>query len=281
MPNKLLITDLDNTLYDWVTFFTQSFRGMAQELNRILDVPEEQLLSEFRALHQSYGNSEQPFAALDLPSLRQKFPGLSRAQLAEKIDAALHRFNSIRKETLRLYPGVADSLKQLSEHGVKIVGHTEAMFANAYWRLRSLGIDGLFMRLYTLEGKDTFHTTGSSRRVDPPTGFLNVLPREERKPNPAVLADICAREGAARDTTYYIGDSIVRDIAMARQAGVRSIWARYGTVYDAGHWSYLVKVTHWTEDDVRREKDLKSKYGAVSPDFTVDAFNQIVPILLG
>ena len=78
MPKKLLITDLDNTLYDWVTFFTSSFRGMIEELTKLLDVDEEILFAEFRAVHQKYGNSEQPFAVLELPSVLQKYPGLSQ-----------------------------------------------------------------------------------------------------------------------------------------------------------------------------------------------------------
>ena len=33
---KLLITDLDNTLYDWVSFYAQSFSAMFDKLVEIL-----------------------------------------------------------------------------------------------------------------------------------------------------------------------------------------------------------------------------------------------------
>lgn len=81
MQQKLLITDLDNTLYDWVTFFSAAFRSMVGELNKLLDVPEETILSEFKTIHQRYGNSEQPFAVLELPSLQRRFADLSRDEL--------------------------------------------------------------------------------------------------------------------------------------------------------------------------------------------------------
>jgi hypothetical protein len=55
MSKILLITDLDNTLYDWVSFFTPSFKGMVDELIALLDVREETLLDEFKAVHQHYG----------------------------------------------------------------------------------------------------------------------------------------------------------------------------------------------------------------------------------
>jgi FMN phosphatase YigB (HAD superfamily) len=138
MSCRLLITDLDNTLYDWVSFFTPSFRSMVNELTGLLDVREETLLNEFKAVHQHYGNSEQPFAVLELPSLKRRLSGLSRQEILERIDPALHRFNSTRKQTLALYEGVFETLAELQSSGVKIVGHTEAIFANAYWRMRTL-----------------------------------------------------------------------------------------------------------------------------------------------
>lgn len=279
MPKKLLITDLDNTLYDWVTFFTCSFRGMVEELTKLLNVNEEELLNEFRAVHQKYGNSEQPFALLELPSVLRAYPGLSRGEIMQKLDPALHRFNSIRKRTLSLYPNSAETFEYLTGKGVTVVGHTEAILANAYWRIRSLGIDRYFTRLYTLEGMGTIHISDKSRWVDPPDGFVTILPREERKPNPRLIADICRREGVELTNAYYLGDSLVRDIAMANNAGVHSIWARYGTQYDPSCWSYLVKVTHWTDEDVAREKDLKARFVDIKPDYTVNSFSDLPNIL--
>jgi len=277
---KLLITDLDNTLYDWVTFFSASFRSMVAELTALLEVPEETILNEFKVIHQRYGNSEQPFAVLELPSLQGRFADLSRDELLQKVDPALHRFNSTRKRTLALYPGAAEALAELKRAGVKIVGHTEAILANSYWRLRALGIEGYFSRLYTLEGREAIHISPDTRWVDPPEGFVTVVPREERKPNPRLLADICQREGVEPTSTYYLGDSLVRDVAMAKQAGVTAVWARYGTRYDPACWVDLVKITHWTDEDVIREKDLKAKYGGVVPDYVIDSFAELTPIVL-
>jgi FMN phosphatase YigB (HAD superfamily) len=280
MQQKLLITDLDNTLYDWVTFFSASFRSMVTELTSLLEIPEETILNEFKVIHQRYGNSEQPFAVLELPSLQRRFPDLSRDELLKKVDPALHRFNSMRKRTLALYPGAAEALAELKQAGVKIVGHTEAILANSYWRLRALGVESYFSRLYTLEGREAIHISPDTRWVDPPEGFVTVVPRDERKPNPRLLADICRREGVESTSTYYLGDSLVRDVAMAKQAGVTAIWARYGTRYDAACWVDLVKITHWTDEDVIREKDLKAKYGGVVPDYVIDSFAELKSIVL-
>jgi FMN phosphatase YigB (HAD superfamily) len=111
--------------------------------------------------------------------------------------------------------------------------------------------------------------------------FVTVVPREERKPNPRLLSDICQHEGVACTDAYYVGDSLVRDVAMAKEARVTSIWARYGTTYDQNNWTYLVRVTHWTDDDVKREKDLKIRYGGVTPDYTIDSFTELRSVILG
>jgi FMN phosphatase YigB (HAD superfamily) len=280
MRQKLLISDLDNTLYDWVTFFTASFRSMVSELTVLLQVPESTILDEFKAVHQRYGNSEQPFAILELPSLQRRFPDLSRDEVIKKIDPALHRFNGMRKRTLTLYGGTVETLAELQQAGVKIVGHTEAILANSYWRLRALGIEKYFTRLYTLEDKGAIHISPDNHWIDPPEGFVTVVPRDERKPNPRLLVDICQHEGAEPSSAYYLGDSLVRDVSMAKRAGVTAIWARYGTKYNPQCWTYLVKVTHWTDEDVSREKDLKTKYGDVVPDYVIDSFSQLKSIVL-
>src|SRR3984893_18167829 len=83
---------------------------------------------------------------------------------------------------------------------------TRAIFANSYWRLRALGIESYFSRLYTLEGKDAIHISPDSSWIDPPAGFVTVVPRDERKPNPRLLVDICQHENAEPKSTYYLGD---------------------------------------------------------------------------
>jgi FMN phosphatase YigB (HAD superfamily) len=290
MQKKLLITDLDNTLYDWVTFFTASFRSMLEELMRLLAIEHkekeakaEQILREFQMVHQKYGNSEQPFAILEIPSVQQRFPGLSQAELIKELDPALHRFNSMRKRTLALYPGIADVLKRLSKQGITIVGHTEALLINAYWRLRALGVDSYFTRLYTLEGMESIYVPDGTRWVDPPPGFVTVLPREERKPNPRLISDICQREQipTSKASVYYLGDSRVRDIPMAKAAGITAIWARYGTKYDPACWTFLEKISHWTDAERAKEKDLAAISSEVDPDYTIDSpydLERIIPL---
>lgn len=279
---KLLITDLDNTLYDWVTFFAHSFDAMTRALEPILGIPRTQLLDEFKAVHQRYGNSEQPFAVLELPSVRKRFGTSDRGTLKAAVDEALHAFNSERKRHLVLYPSVRETLESVRRRGIRIVGHTEAIAVNAMYRLRYLKIDDLFARLYALHGEALDHPDpDKGMSLEPPPGFIHVVPRDERKPNPRLLLDICESEGVEPHDAWYVGDSLTRDISMAKDAGVVAVWAKYGTNYDRTLWNVLVRVTHWTADDVRREEELRHKAAHISPDYTVNAFGELLGIIEG
>src|SRR5262249_42441199 len=151
LMKKLLITDFDNTLYDWVSYFAPSFDAMSSALAEITGISKDALLDEFKSVHQRLGTSEQPFAALALSSIRARFEGLDRYELLRTIDPALHAFNVTRQSTLQLYPGVLDALATLRSRGVRVVGHTEAHEINARYRLHRLKIEEFFERLYVLD----------------------------------------------------------------------------------------------------------------------------------
>jgi FMN phosphatase YigB (HAD superfamily) len=278
MSSRALITDLDNTLYDWVTFFSRAFDAMVRELTRILSVEREVLLAEFREIHQRHGSTETPWAALELPSARRKFPQASSSDLAQHLDSAFKAFSAERKQHLVLYPGVAHTLECLANNGVAIIGHTEALAINAFYRLTLLEIINLFTRLYTIEGQNIHHPSPERLRSFPPPNLIRSLPSSERKPNPDVLLDICRREGVDPHECLYIGDSLTKDVAMSKQAGVRAVWARYGTNYDPILWDSIVEVSHWTAADVRRESELKQAFRNVRPDFVIDRFDELLPL---
>jgi hypothetical protein len=57
-PISLLITDLDNTVYDWLTAFVPAFYSMVHEAAPLIGVGEEELLDDLQAVHRKHGDSE-------------------------------------------------------------------------------------------------------------------------------------------------------------------------------------------------------------------------------
>ncbi|MCU0289570.1 MAG: HAD family hydrolase, partial [Acidobacteria bacterium] len=132
---ELLIVDLDNTLYDWISFFVPAFYRMIDVAVEILQVDQEALLTDIQKVHQKYGNSEHPFALLETGVVINRFAGKNRAELAKILDPAFHAFNKKRKELLRLFPGVFETLKFINESGCTVVAHTEADVLNSLFRV--------------------------------------------------------------------------------------------------------------------------------------------------
>ena len=87
---RLVVCDLDNTLYDWVGYFVPSFFAMFDKVIEMTGWEREALIEDFRNVHQFYGDSEHPFALLETNHVRRTFPAERRDQLARRFDPAFH-----------------------------------------------------------------------------------------------------------------------------------------------------------------------------------------------
>ncbi|MDU4242461.1 MAG: HAD-IA family hydrolase [Escherichia coli] len=277
---KLLITDLDNTLYDWVSFYSQSFSAMAEELSKEINVPLDILLSEYKVIHQRFGNSEKPFATLELPSVISYFGTNDKILLQKKLTRVFSAFSSKRNHTLKLYPTVRDTLNILRERGVKIVGHTESLEYNSLYRLYKLDVIDFFDHLYTIEDNHNLHPNPKNAKViSVKDDFIIRLSSAESKPNPKLLEHICLTENVDIKDAVYVGDSITKDISMAKSIGMKAVWARYGRQFAPELWEILVKITHWTNKDVEREEQLKESFSRVKPDYSINSFAEILDLM--
>jgi FMN phosphatase YigB (HAD superfamily) len=267
---RMLICDLDNTLYDWVTFFARALYAMVDEASRVLDVPKDKLLGELQEVHRHYHNTEQPFGLLETRSVLEAYPGIPRREIYRLLNDAFHAFNSSRKRHLEAYPGVKEALANIKAEGTLVVAHTEATVVNAEFRLNKLNLTQFFDRLYALEHVGEPHP--EQMPMEPVTGVKHIssLFLHERKPDAGVLWRICDDAGVAPANCLYVGDSISRDIAMANEVGVHSAWAKYGIKYAKDDWQRLVRVSHWTVEDVQRAEAVFKKYGNARPEVILE-----------
>lgn len=268
----VVVTDLDNTLFDWVEMWYRSFNAMLTRLAEDSKVSKEVLEKEFQAVFQKHGTSEYAFAIQELPSLQQRFPG---ADLPVKFDAAIHAYNKARKETLRLYPTVLDTLRTLKARGCLIVGYTESMAFYTNYRVRTLGLDGLLDYLYSPEDHDLPRglTPEQIRHYSPEHYRLHRTihmhtPRGVLKPSPSILLAILREIGADVNESIYVGDNLLKDIIMAQAAGVTDVYAKYGAAQDRPEYDLLRRVTHWSPETVERER--QTKVSEVRPSYVLD-----------
>lgn len=284
MKNRLIICDLDNTLYDWVGYFVPAFYSMVEEVVKVTGCNKEKLLDDFQIIHKKYNDSEHPFALLETDTVKSLFPQTPLSQVAKELDSAFHAFNTSRKNNLRLYKGVTETLELLSNENYTIVAHTESKLYSIMDRLTRLDIDKFFKRIYCRErsisthpfpdiAKNTLKTYPLYKAIE--------LSHHQRKPDPSVLKEICADEGFSTQDSIYIGDSIARDVFMANEAGACSVWAKYGAHHSRELYEKLVRITHWTNEDVQREKKLKEVTIDICANYTLrEGFYELTNVLL-
>ena len=150
---KLLISDLDDTLYDWTGFFVPAFYAMADEIARMTGIDEKKLLNEYMAAHQRLGSVEYPYATLELPSIKAYYNNATAEELKAALRPAFNVFNSVRESHLHLLPGVEEMLRALTEMGVTLIAYTESSKENGFYRLMKLGIEPYFKHVYTFESQ--------------------------------------------------------------------------------------------------------------------------------
>ncbi|MGQ7242085.1 HAD family hydrolase [Salinicola sp. V024] len=280
---KLIVCDLDNTLYDWVKYFVGSFYAMVDEVVKITGCNRERLLDDFREVHRFHHDSEHPFALLETETITRMFPGKDSSEVANILDSAFYAFNSYRKNNLTLYPGVIEGLEKMQSYNIKIVAHTESKFYATVDRLSRLGLTQYFSKIYCRERASAIHPVTKKVQesfVSFPLEKIVELTHHQRKPSREVLLEICARENVKTSEAAYVGDSIARDILMAKRAEVFSIWAKYGTQHNEDDYKKLVRVSHWTQEDVKREKELAKEASGVLPDAVAkSSFNEVFDIL--
>ena len=271
MPNKrLLVCDLDNTLYDWVGYFVPTFYAMVDRVVEITGCNREKLLDDFRAVHQKHQDSEEPFALLETDTIKSLYGNFSTQSKLKALDPAFHAFNSARKKNLKLHATVRETLELLKASGVKVVAHTESKLYGVVDRFNRLDLFPYFSSVYCRERSQSPHPIpeiGVEWLQRIPANTFVELSHHQAKPDPTVLLEICAREGISPEETSYVGDSIARDILMAKRADIFSIWAAYGTQHDPEQYSELVRISHWTSDEVALELRLQEEAKHIQPDY--------------
>ncbi|MCI9217278.1 HAD family hydrolase [Lachnospiraceae bacterium 42-17] len=270
---KLLITDLDDTLYSWINFFVPAFYEMVDALVNITGIEKNVLINEYKTIHQQYHNVEYPFSTLQLPSIKGKYASYSDVELKNILNEAFHRFNSVRKYNLKLFPGVYDTLNILYKKGIKIIGYSDSTEENGYYRLKKLGIECLFERIYLSDSQFK-----NDKNIIKPEKIEIV---QTRKPDPDTLLQICKRENITTDDAIYVGDSLTKDVYMADCANIESIWMTGGKT-EPDLYSKLVAISHWTQYDFEQEKKLKDKCSELNirPSYEIMNFNEILDIVL-
>ena len=275
-----LIIDLDNTIFDWFAVWYGSFKPIYDEIIAASGRSVDEVNADIRAVHQARHTSEYTFLLEEVACLEDI---RKNEDIRAKFRTALEASQRGRDHNLMLYPSVFRSLWEIKKAGTKIVAYTESMSFYSAYRLKRFGLDGVIDVLFSPED----HAVPAGVALDSlrrlPDDFyelqvteLRHTPPGELKPNPRILLEIIEAVGASIDRCAYVGDSLFKDVAMSRDAGVYDVHAQYGESQRRPEYRLLQDVSHWTQKDVDRERQITAKGHDFKPTAILkDAFAEI------
>jgi FMN phosphatase YigB (HAD superfamily) len=92
-----------------------------------------------------------------------------------------------------------------------------------------------------------------------------------------VLQAIISSLNLNKNDCVYVGDSLFKDVAMAHDASVTDVWAKYGQAHYRPEYDLLREVTHWSDEDVEREKKITERN--VSAAYVLeDSFSELLAL---
>jgi phosphoglycolate phosphatase len=230
---------MDGTLYSWIDYIVPAVEAMVDAVCLSTGFPRIRVVQSLKAVYMKYESNEYPFA-LQESSIYAEFPEFGSFDKLV-IEPARSAFSEARRKYMRPFEHVMPTLKALQERKIPVVALTDAPRNPAEQRVKRMGLDVHLSGLYTLPGfqfpannegeklvaKDILmkEERGEYRAACP----VVELPRDCEKPSTRGLLQICEKYGVDPKQTLVVGDSLKKDIAMAREVGAVDVWAEYGT----------------------------------------------------
>lgn len=299
--SKLLVLDIDNTVFDWVTYYVNSLEALFLKVSSITSHSTCQLAEEARDIFHHHESIEYPFLIQELPSVQRYYGNQIDKMLSEAVEQGRNAFKETAQKFLLPYPGIEQALKKIkiSHPQCMTVALTDAPRYVAMWKLNKLGLLSMFDAVYGLhDPKIPTDPKTLQVKVDQAIlykhlnqfnfgfkGHFRVLPSEYEKPGikglKTILMDFDMEKNT--DRVLWIGDNLRKDVLLGKTLGVHTAWAAYGTNIEQDIRDRLLKFS--PAENVQRNVSLDpADPSAPKPDITLqsslhlaDAFDKIFP----
>lgn len=273
-----VITDLDDTLWDWLTIWHANFARLIHGVLAKTGLPREELLSQVRRVHQKHHTSEVSTLLQELPLLTELYPG---QRLHDVFADELEQARRARKAVMAPFPTVGETLAKLKARRVLIIGYTESLEFWTSFRLRRMELAAYFDYLYSGPDHDLVVPREELRTLPVEEYQLastchRKTPRGSKKPNPEILKQIIRETDSSLQSVAYVGDNLWKDVRMAQDAGVTDVHAAYSAPRDRPEYELLREVSHWTDEDIRFDKEVKR--ADVAPTHTIEQFSGLLEL---
>jgi FMN phosphatase YigB (HAD superfamily) len=248
-PYKLIVTDIDNTVFNWVDYYVTAFNAMLDVVAECIGSTRLILAGEAKEVFSIHGSIEYPFVTQEMPSVNKFYGADIDGMLLGAVRKGRDAFNQAAEPVMRPYFDVVESLEKIrkSYPALPIVALTDAPRYVAMWKLNKLGILHYYDAVYGLaDPRVPICSTTNRIKLDNEIllkhlqqinfgfkGKIRVLPDDYEKPGirglKTVLMDYDVDEPHdRRETVLWIGDNLRKDVGLGNRLKIRSAWAEYG-----------------------------------------------------
>lgn len=295
---QLLVLDIDNTIFDWVSYYVNSFWPLLEKASQIVGVEPEKLAHEARDVFDREGSTEYPFVVQCLPSVERYFGADIERMINECVLPCTEKFNENAAVYLTPYPGVIEAMMQIKTEfsHLKVIALTDAPRYVALWKLSKLKLIHFFDAIYGLtDPKIPVDQTTGLVKVEHQLlvkhlkrnnfefkGLLRELPDDYEKPGKrgfkTILMDFELENHPSQlENILWVGDNIKKDIALGSSIGIKSAWAKYGTHFNPNIMEKFNAFSPLTR--ILKNVGFPESEQKHTPDFVLDKFSDILPIL--
>lgn len=280
---KVLITDLDDTIWNWFDMWFNSSNVFYDNIIEYCKKKPKELYKDFRAVHQKYHTSEASNELTEVACLTKENILFIQNEPVIEGKSILHKYNSDRLHGLNLYPNVLTTFKSLRKKNITIIGFTESNTFHTMKRIKQLRLEPIFDSIYApvdLGKKNMNERFYDEDQYNLKNTKLIELPKGTKKPNKEILLTILKQNNFNPEDAVYVGDKLQKDILMANDAEVFSVFAKYGSMAFDDRYKLLQTVSHWSEEDVEYERQVNSMLSniTITPKLEITNFNQLLPL---
>lgn len=218
---KVVVWDGDNTLWDWMGYAVPAYTAMRDAIAILARKSPEETAAAMKTFYAKMGTVERENLVQDLHEngFFSDNPDFNLKEAAKDIQRI---FSTVRRENLKLYPAIADTVQRIHDKGCLQVVLTDAPGNQAAARLKHFGLNPYFDEVYAMP-------SGPLPKHAPTKGFVHTsytVDVEKPHSDLAKILEMTNEEIAKR--VVIVGDNKAKDMALAERWGARGIHAVYG-----------------------------------------------------
>jgi FMN phosphatase YigB (HAD superfamily) len=292
-PSKLIVLDIDNTVFNWVEYYVACMCAMMDKVSLLTGIDRAILFEESRPIFEREGSIEYPFLIQQLPSVIAYYEGDVARMLSEAVEEGRKAFNTTAKEALKPYDDVIATLEKVKDKypAIPIIALTDAPRYVAMWKLNKLGLLRFFSAVYGLPDPTIpIDAATQEVKVDKEIlvkhlqkfnfgfeGRIRILPDDYEKPGTKGLKTVLMdfdMEPHLGDV-LWVGDNLRKDVGLGKRLGVHTVWAQYGTIIRSEAKDLLLQFSPM--GNVAKNVALDPKNSeSPQPDFVLESFADIM-----